>query len=182
MGDLENTETGVSRRTVTKAMAWAVPVVAVAATVPTASASVCDPVFSFAQGSCKCPGVGQNVKQYYLRICVSNVAGCPNPTPGSPTTLYIWSIRNNSNAPGVLTPAEGGFPISINIESGSGCASVLPRRFDWVPAGSGSSAGKLIFRYGFSSDPNAPTVLSDPIDAPPNCIEGALAVACNATP
>ena len=40
MADIEQPEpTGVSRRTVTKAMAWAVPVVAIASTAPLAAAS-----------------------------------------------------------------------------------------------------------------------------------------------
>jgi hypothetical protein len=174
--DLENTERGVSRRSVTKAMAWAVPVVAVAATVPTVAASVCDPVFSYGPLSCKCPGQGQNVKQYYMRICVSNVAGCVNPTPGTPTTLYVWSIRNNSAVGGVLTPASG-FPIAIPITDGAGCAGSV-ERYDWVPAGSGSSAGKLAFRYNFSPVPGQPTTLSDFYAAPPNCPD--TLAACNA--
>jgi len=61
MGEVDNTG-GVSRRTVTKAMAWAVPAVAVAATVPGAAAS-CVPVIVIDPGqSCKTA----NVNNYKL--------------------------------------------------------------------------------------------------------------------
>jgi len=51
----ENDQTGISRRTVTKAMAWAVPAVAVASTVPFAAASAIVTV-SEAGDACKLPG------------------------------------------------------------------------------------------------------------------------------
>lgn len=169
MGEVDNTDGGISRRTVTKAMAWAVPAVAVAATVPNAAASICNPTFSFTAGSCKCPGQGQNVKEYYLGLCVSNASGCPL---GENDTIYVWEIRNNSNAPGVLTPA-GGFPIAIPVVNGSGCQG-SSQRFDWV-GGSGSSAGKLRFRYNFNGAAPTDLLTSGDIEAPPNCPEGQCA-------
>lgn len=77
----ENEPAGVSRRTVTKAMAWAVPAVAVAATVPYAAASPCNdynpenpcPV-TFTGEACKEPG---NPKYYRFQLIVSNPTGSP---------------------------------------------------------------------------------------------------------
>lgn len=77
----ENETSGVSRRTVTKAMAWAVPAVAVAATVPLAAASPCNdynpenpcPV-TFTGLACKEPG---NPKFYRFQLIVSNPTGSP---------------------------------------------------------------------------------------------------------
>lgn len=59
MSDFEEQKpSGVSRRTVTKAMAWAAPVIAVAATVPFAAASeLPPPVFNWALG---CATVGNS--------------------------------------------------------------------------------------------------------------------------
>lgn len=70
MSDLENkTTNGVSRRTVTKAMAWAVPAVAVAASVPVASASA--PVIHVNGNGCKLPGNETIFKGYVFLMSVS---------------------------------------------------------------------------------------------------------------
>lgn len=169
MGDIDKTEGGVSRRTVTKAMAWAVPVVAVATAVPGAAASVCNPEFSYGGNSCKCPGEGNNVKEYYLSICVTDASGCPL---GPNNTLYIWGVKNNSNAPGVLVPA-GGYPVAIPIVNGQGCSESL--RYDWDPEGSGSSAAKLEVLYNFSST-NPAGAQTGTFFAPPDCPEGQCGV------
>lgn len=161
MSDIEQ-QKGVSRRTVTKAMAWAAPAVAVAATIPIAAASVCEPIFSYGGGSCKCPGEGNNVKQYYLSICASDASGCPL---GANDTIYVWKVKNVSGAD-TLTPA-GGFPVAIPIsQSGDGCST--SQRYDWIPEPN-NSAGKLAFFYNFSSMSDAGAVWSDFIAAPPDC-------------
>ncbi|GAA4374219.1 hypothetical protein [Agromyces bauzanensis] len=78
MADIDRPEqTGISRRTVTKAMAWAVPVVAVTATAPLAAAS-CIPTAVLGPGSCKCPGQSTDLPwHYFLKICAGGTA-CPS--------------------------------------------------------------------------------------------------------
>lgn len=76
MPELGNSEQGISRRTVTKAMAWAVPVVAVAAAAPTAAAS-CIPTLTLSPRSCKCPGQSTNSPfTYNLYMCAGGQS-CP---------------------------------------------------------------------------------------------------------
>ena len=94
MAEIDQTEqTGVSRRTVTKAMAWAAPVVAIAATAPLAAAS-CIPTVSLGPGSCKCPGQSQALPwHYYLKICAGGVS-CPE----SSAVLVITKVYTKANA------------------------------------------------------------------------------------
>ena len=57
----------LSRRTIARGTAWAVPVVAVAAAAPAYAASgVCVPNITFSAASCKCPGNGQNNFNYFV--------------------------------------------------------------------------------------------------------------------
>lgn len=78
MSELEEpTPTGISRRTVTKAMAWAVPVIAIAAPVPAFAASGGPPTGVF-QGACKLPGNACGtvfVKGYVLEFILTNSTG-----------------------------------------------------------------------------------------------------------
>ncbi len=65
------TPKGVSRRTVTTAMAWAVPVIAVAAAVPAYAASQVN--ISFLGGGCKLPGNSNaTYKGYAFLVSVTN--------------------------------------------------------------------------------------------------------------
>jgi len=64
--------TGISRRTVTKAMAWAAPTIAVAATVPITSAS-CIPWPVVADGSCK--KADQNSYKLFFTVGGKNCTG-----------------------------------------------------------------------------------------------------------
>lgn len=73
MVDNANTSEGISRRTVTKAMAWAVPAIAIAAPVPAFAASGDTP--SIVTGTaCKAPGnsCAPIVKGYSVPATVSN--------------------------------------------------------------------------------------------------------------
>lgn len=91
MSELEQPK-GVSRRTVTKAMAWAAPVIAVAATAPIAAAS-CIPTLSLSPRSCKCPGQSTNEPfAFHLYICAGGTA-CPT----SSITLTVKRVvKQNS--------------------------------------------------------------------------------------
>jgi len=62
----------ITRRTVTRGVAWTVPVIAAAAAAPAfaASAPVCNPT-----AECKLPGEGENTKDYAIRTnCVTGGA------------------------------------------------------------------------------------------------------------
>lgn len=162
MSDLEETTTpGVSRRTVTKAMAWSVPAVALAVSAPAMAASPCIPVITFGAQSCKCPGNSDDYKfGYVLQLCALVSNGCDIPEGSSVT---ITAIKNNSNKP--LTPVNGaGYPITVPVST---TCSTTPILFV-----SESSASTLIVTY--SVDGGASQVVELP--APPQeCAE------CNVT-
>jgi len=150
MSDLEQPQSsGVSRRTVTKAMAWAVPAIAIATPAPAFAAS-CIPSVTFNNGaSCKCPGQSTNLGWgYYLTICVA--ATCP----GQTGTVTIIGIENNSGKP--VVPLDGVYP-----EIGVGGCAALEAYF------SESSASKLIITFEY----NGATYTTDEIPAPPDCPE-----------
>lgn len=85
----------VSRRTVTKAMAWAVPAVAVAATVPLAAASLR-----------KDPGINGWVRnttesirgeRCMYTLTVTSAPSNPGPTPdGAPFGLYVYDVEDSN--------------------------------------------------------------------------------------
>lgn len=141
----EKVESGVSRRTVTKAMAWAVPAVAVAATVPIASAS-CIPTISISQRSCKCPGKSsQNLPwHYYLEICAGGTT-CPLGN----SVVTITRIVTNSGVQ-IWTGSQ-------TINSASGC--VL------IEGNSSNSANWLDIYFSVNGVPQGYSRES----APPDC-------------
>jgi hypothetical protein len=70
MEELEPQKSGISRRTVTKAMAWAVPVIAIAAPTPAFAISGEPPTVTIGQ-ACKLPGNSQGEN------CAEVFANCP---------------------------------------------------------------------------------------------------------
>ncbi len=91
---------GVSRRTVVKGAAWAVPAIAVASSVPAMAASPCVS-FSYAAGACKDPG---NPFGYFFSLCVDTEA-CDD-TGFFP--LVVTRIDTNNGT--YLTDSEWGGP------------------------------------------------------------------------
>ncbi|MBN8205325.1 hypothetical protein JF550_05080 [Microbacterium esteraromaticum] len=139
----ETEQNGISRRTVTKAMAWAVPAVAVASTVPTAAAS-CIPTISLGPGSCKCPGQSTNSPWYYfLRVCAGGTA-CPI---GS-LTITITKVVSNSG----ITIWQGSEQVGVD-----GCVI--------IQGSSSNSANFLDIYYSIDGDAQSPTR----VNAPPDC-------------
>ncbi len=124
MSEKEDVSTGgISRRTVTKAMAWAVPAVAIAAPIPAFAASGGGP--TIAPGTaCKAPGNSCNpiVKGYSVPAVVSN-----------PTNkiIYVTAIQINVNTSGLTfglnpipplpwtIPANGSLDVNFNATSGN---------------------------------------------------------------
>ena len=82
-------KSGISRRTVVKGTAWAVPAVVVASAAPAMAASPCLTA-SFGGNSCKQPGLGQNADGYALRICFTN--NC-----ASTVTITVTGVESKSS-------------------------------------------------------------------------------------
>lgn len=81
---------GVSRRTVVKGTAWAVPAVVVATAAPAMAASPCVTA-DFDSTSCKQPGTGQNNFGFKLKICFTN-------TCSAPVTITVTKIQGNAGS------------------------------------------------------------------------------------
>jgi len=160
MTEIENAPepSGVSRRTVTKAMAWAVPAIAIATPVPASAASPCTPVISFGGRSCKCPGQSTNDPWgFRLQFCATLAPGC-TVTPGS--TIEITGVFSNTGGPAgtPLTPGPGvNFPISVPI---GGCTELRSLFF-------GTNSGNFLFVTYTVND--GPTQISPNIPSPPDC-------------
>lgn len=154
MSDLEEPKSGVSRRTVAKAMAWSVPAVALAVPAPAYAASPCTPVPSFGGQSCKCPGNSTGIRfGYVLQICVTVGNSCALPPGG--LTASIEGIVNNSNKP--LEPLTGDYPILVPVTVFPNCGGTA------ILFDSESSASTLIVSYRIDGGP----LLTIELDAPP---------------
>lgn len=104
----ESEQGGVSRRTVTKAMAWAVPAVAVASTVPMAAAS-CIPVPVVLDTSCK----KANESSYKLFFALGG-EDCDGTSTCTGTIDKIYEATGQGRT--LFTgpsPADGATPILI---------------------------------------------------------------------
>jgi hypothetical protein len=96
-------DSGISRRTVTKAMAWAVPVIAIAAPAPAFAAS--GGILQFAGVGCKLPGNSNSIyKGYAFLLSVEN-------NTNDPITLNIVSITLDGNNLGTVR--------SVNLDTGT---------------------------------------------------------------
>ncbi|MEJ1090731.1 hypothetical protein [Microbacterium istanbulense] len=156
----EKVESGVSRRTVTKAMAWAVPVMAVASTVPLAAASYV-PV-TLTGIACKEPG---NPKYYRFQVKITNdnlaavtvtfvsltINGLTLSTvdPGS-TTVPSFTER-------LITVRDGTYPDSANgtatlTYSIDGVQYTTSTSFNDLPPTNGVGAGCLLRTFPFQQD------------------------------
>lgn len=112
MSDLEQPKpSGISRRTVAKAMAWSVPAVALAVPAPAYAASGQPPVITPGL-ACKAPGNSCNpiVKGYAVYTTVYN----PDPTQ----TIYITDVVINQNTSGLSLGLATipGLPLTVGPE------------------------------------------------------------------
>ena len=126
MSELETPQpTGVSRRTVTTAMAWAVPAVAIATAVPAYAGASRDFV-SFTGQACKDPGGGTN-KFYYFQVEITNSTGSQldvvftgvevNENPGNAATITPGNVSVAPHQMCTVTLRFGTFPNSANGEA-----------------------------------------------------------------
>ena len=143
---------GISRRTVVKGTAWAVPAVVVASAAPAmaAGASVCVTA-TFGGQSCKQPGTGQNEWGYQLEFCFTNNCLVP-------VTIDVISVQGNSgSAP--LQPVD--LP-SITLQPGqTGC---VPGTVDYC---SKNSANFINVTFTVNGATNVQSVPSPPQDCVP---------------
>ena len=117
--DYEDSErSGVSRRTVTKAMAWAVPAIAVATAAPAFAASPqCVDISLDDAASCKSPGQsGPNAFFYHLVVCFQNTC-----TTGGPIEVVITGAETVSgteipNFMGSFELEPGGAPVCLTAD------------------------------------------------------------------
>ncbi|WP_353808044.1 hypothetical protein [Agromyces sp. SYSU T00194] len=121
MSELEPDQpTGITRRTVAKSMAWAVPAVAVATAVPAHAGASTDFV-SFTGNACKEPG-GGTTKFYYFEFKITNneptakvVAALSLEVNGVVGTVFTPNIANvDPYTECIVTILSGEFPDSGN--------------------------------------------------------------------
>jgi hypothetical protein len=165
MSDLEEKKSGVSRRTVAKAMAWSVPAIALAAPAPAYAAS-CIPVITFGPSSCKCPGQSTGDPWgFYLTICASDPAGCDL----EGTEITITGVVSKTGGPGgtPLVPGPGN-PGEFTLEVGECSPEYL-----WY----GDNSGNFLWvTYEINGVPGR----TPDIASPPNCGETEVStVPCN---
>ena len=135
----ENTKTagdGISRRTVTKAMAWSVPAIAVAAPIPAFAASGKPPtvlpgkVFKWPGGSCAgVPSGLDNNKAYLFTFRVTNTSNKP---------IYIYSVN--------ITTTSGITFNTVGMTPGLGTALAPNQSTDVSVWANSNSSGNLTFQ------------------------------------
>lgn len=156
----ETEQGGVSRRTVTKAMAWAVPAVAVASTVPVAAASEV-PVTLTGVG-CKEPG---NPKFYRFQVVITNdnnssvtvyfdsfTVNGVNKTPVDPTSTTVPPFTQRT-----ITVRAGTFADSANgtatlFYTLNGVSDSTSTAFNDLPPTTGHGAGCLLQVFPYQVD------------------------------
>lgn len=153
---------GVSRRTVTKAMAWAVPVIAVSAAVPAYAASQIN--ISLNGAGCKLPGNSNSTyKGYAFAVTINNTSTVPVTITILTITLNGVSLGDSALVNLVPTPAT----IDPN-------PFVLPPGVSFANAallteGAGNSSnGTLTITYTVNSGPVITVTASVPAAPPIN--------------
>ena len=150
MSELETPQpSGVSRRTVTKAMAWAVPAVAVATAVPAYAGASRDFV-EFTGQACKDPGGGTS-KYYYFEVVITN-------STGSDLVVDFTDVEVN----GVPGDASSITPGDYTVDPHTQCTVTL--RFGVFP---NSANGQAILTYTANGVEQPPIDSTDLGDLPP---------------
>lgn len=162
----ESVGTRITRRTVTRGIAWSTPVVAVASAAPAFAASpVCTPIITIdQQASCRCPGqsVGSQEFTYFLKFCVVDNSACPVP-PGTDPAFVITKVEQHGNKILSFDPNDcfsaGGTGTTPAVPGGTlgGCTDIL--RFE-----GGSSGIKLFVSFTVGGVPFGPVELSAPVN------------------
>jgi len=161
--------TRISRRTVTRGVAWSAPIAAVAYAAPAFAASPGPVVVTPCGTACKHPGSGQNVKTYHFTFCfATNVAlvggtvtlvsmtivggggqtetKAVTPTtvsvaPGSPTCIYVDAPDFADSQNGQATLNFSYDVLGDNPDAGVLTGSVSTSFLDLPPCGTGADPG-----------------------------------------
>ncbi|SDB79860.1 hypothetical protein GA0111570_101131 [Raineyella antarctica] len=145
---IPSTDTTISRRTLAKGAAWAVPAIAIASALPATAASKCADFTLDSAKSCKDPGKPFGYKLY---ICFTN--GCGGAQSNS--VVQITSIVNGSGGTLTKGPDQTGGTLTATF-TGVGSCQLL--------TGYGTSSAQfLTITYSIDGAP-AQTVT---LDAPP---------------
>ena len=175
---------GVSRRTVTKAMAWAVPAIAIAAPVP-AFAGASQGILTLDGTGCKLPGNSNpTYKGYAFNINVSNT------TPNTYYSIRVLSVTLNGSDLGAAAVLNLS---NCELLSNPFCVGPGQNLTDLalVTAGAGSSSnGQLVVTYEVSEtvnpanntcNPAAPYTIAPPASTGINDVPPINGASCPAT-
>lgn len=149
---------GISRRTVVKGTAWAVPAVVVATAAPAMAASPCLTI-DFGPNSCKQPGQGQNFKGYNLQFCFTNTCNVAVQI----TVTQLQGAQGSAPAQPV-TPA---LVVTVPANTANYCSDRL------IQYCSNNSGSKIIVTYHIGTGANTTVEVSSPPNAG-NCATGNL--------
>jgi len=160
MSDFEPQQSGISRRTVTKAMAWAVPAIAVAAPVP-AFAAASQGIVRFTGRGCKDPGNSipgvPGSKAYFVELTITN-------TTNAPVTVTFTGATVNGVAP-INPPGFSATPGSTNVPANT-VQTIVVRIANWAD----SANATIVLTYQVGGGPSLTTEVTL-VDTPP--IQGA---------
>lgn len=167
MGEKTNVSNdGISRRTVTKAMAWAVPAIAVAAPIPAFAASGTRPQITVGS-ACKSPGGSCATFKfgYAVPVTITNTSN---------KTIWITSLTLTKNTLGVPLTADPVPALPWQIPAGQSVNGFFLAR----STNSANATGTIAFSAGWGHAPSGDNDhLDDPIlsgdinigGTPPGC-------------
>ena len=164
---------GVSRRTVTKAMAWAVPVIAVSAAVPAYAAS--QGVLALTGEGCKLPGNSQETyKGYALGVSAKN-------TFNVPITITLNSLALNNISLGSIKVIDLNTCTVLGVDSFVVGANQTLSNLVFLTAGAGNSQqGTLTGSYTITGGPGGTQTVSAQANVVPP-VQGGACTDFNAT-
>ncbi len=153
--EITKPKSGVSRRTVVKGTAWAVPAVVVASAAPAMAAGTSQCVTATFGGlSCKQPGQGQNDFGYRLQFCFANTCSVD-------AVIHVTSVVSNTGNP-IVQPVD----VTINVPANTTTPVCAPVQ-DLVIYCSNSSANFLVVRFTVNNGPVQTQVVPSP---PRECV------------
>jgi hypothetical protein len=146
------TTRGVSRRTVVRGSAWAVPAVVVATAAPAMAASPSECITAtFGGNSCKQPGEGTNAKGYRLQICFSNICNVP-------AVILVRTVRGNTGG----SPTQNvNQTVTVPANAGNAAQCIA----NPVIYCNGNSVNKIEVVFSVNGGPNQTQL----VDSPPDC-------------
>ena len=169
MSELDQpTPKGISRRTVAKAMAWSVPVVAVAAAVPAYAASGAKPIITPGP-ACKLPGQSCQTLPGFGYVVQSTVQN-----PDTTKSIFITAVSVTGSTCGNLTGAAISSPtLPIEVPAG-GTITVFFRAFATNSQNQTDCSFNFLVTWGHESDGSdddhqqitVPIIITS---TPPNC-------------